>query len=217
VNGTTTMKTLLATLTAATLLAASLPAFAATVVDTGTPNGSPVGALAFDSIDWAAAQVTFTQASQVDAIQGHVLGGAAGETFDVTLFADDAAQGPGTALYTATATFGSDGWNGVAGLSGWTVAAGSYWVGFEIQGDDTLGSSSVTGALLDLGAPDPLAQTATTNDGGWSYQDNGTPALSLGVRVDASAVSAVPWPSSASLMLAGLVLLSALRFGRRLR
>jgi hypothetical protein len=71
--------------------------------------------------------------------------------------------------------------------------------------------------LLDLGAPNPLAHTATTNDGGWSYQDNGTPALSLGVRVDASAVSAVPWPSSASLMLAGLLLLSALCFARRPR
>jgi hypothetical protein len=214
VNGPAIM---IKTLVTVALLAASLPAFAAPVVDTGAPDGSAVGALAFDPIDWAAAQVTFAQASQVDAIQGHVLGGAAGETFDVTLFAADAVQGPGTPLYTATATFGSDGWNGVSGLAGWTVAAGSYWVGFEIQGDDTLGSSSVTGALLDLGAPNPLARTATTNDGGWSYQDSGTPALSLGLRLDASAVSAVPWPSSASLMLAGLVLLSALRFGRRVR
>ena len=201
-------------LATAALLAASLPALAATVVDTGTPNGSALGALAFDSIDWAAAQVTFTQAAQVDAIQGHVLGGSAGETFDVTLFSDGAGV-PGDAMYNATATFDADGWNGLSNLSGWTVAAGTYWVGFEIQGDDTLGSgSSDLGGLLDTGAPDPLAVTATTNDG-WHYQGSG--AQSFGLRVDADSVSSVPWPSSASLMLAGLLLLSALRFARRAR
>ena len=208
------IKSLLASLSVAALLAATTAAQATLVADTGTPNGSAVGALAFDSIDWVAAQVTFAQASSVGGIQGHVLGGAAGETFDVSLFANDAVQGPGTLLYTTTATFGVDGWNGVSGLSGWTVAAGSYWIGLEIQGDDTLGSSSVTGALLDQGAPNPLAMTATTNDGGWSYQ--ATPA-SFGLRVDVSAVSALPWPSSASLMLAGVALLSALGLVRRAR
>jgi hypothetical protein len=204
------IKSLFTSLTAAALLAAALPAFATTVVDTGTPDGSAVGALAFDTQDWAAAQVTFTQASQIDAIQAHVLGGSAGDTFDITLFSDNGDL-PGDVLYNATATFDADGWNGLSSLSGWTVAAGTYWVGFEIQGDDSLGSSSVTGALLDLGAPDPLAVTATTNDG-WHYQDSG--ALSFGLQVNASTV---PWPSSASLMLAALGLLSALRFGRRAR
>ena len=201
------------TLLTALLATASL-AHAATVVDTGTPNGAAVGALAFDAVDWTAAQVSFAQASNVNAIQGHILGGAAGETFDVSLFASDAAHGPGTLLYTATATFGSDGWNGVSDLRGWTVAAGSYWVEFEIQGDDTLGASSVTGALLDLGAPKPVALTASTGDGGFSYQDD---ALSIGLRLDASAVSAVPEASSAWQVTAGMLLLTSLGVVRRRR
>ena len=199
-------------LTTAALVVASQFTHAATIVDTGTPNGSAVGALAFDSIDWTAAQVSFAQAANVDAIQGHILGGSAGETFDISLFADDAAQGPGTLMYTTTATFGSDGWNGASGLSGWTVAAGSYWIEFEIQGADTLGSSSVTGALLDLGAPDPVAATASTNDGGFSYAGD---ALSIGLRVDA--VSSVPEPAAALQVLAGALLLSSAGLLRRRR
>ena len=208
------IKSLLASLSAAALLALALPAHAAIVVDTGAPNGQPVGALAFDSFDWVAAQVTFANASNVDAIQGHILGGATGETFDISLFANDGGTGPGSLLYTTTATFGTDGWNGASGLSGWNVAAGSYWVEFEIQGADTLGSSSVTGALLDVGAPNPLANTVSTSDAGFSYDAS---PLSFGLRVDADAVSAVPWPSSASLMLAGLACLSGLSLVRRAR
>ena len=204
----------LTTLGATALLAAAPLAHAARVVDTGTPDGSAVGALAFDSIDWTAAEVSFATDSNVNAIQGHILGGAAGETFDISLFADDAAQGPGTLLYTATATYGASGWNGVSGLGGWTVGAGSYWIEFEIQGTDTLGSSSVTGALLDLGAPNPLALTASTSDGGFSY---GSGALSLGLRVDATAVSAVPESAAAWQLMAGTLLVSTLSAVRRRR
>ena len=189
-------------LTTAALLAATSLAQAASVVDTGTPNGSAVGAVAFDSIDWTAAQVSFVQAASIGAIQGHILGGATGETFDISLFANDAAQGPGSLLCTTTATFGSDGWNGASGLSGWTVSAGSYWVEFEIQNADTLGSSSITGALMDLGAPNPVTLTASTSTGGFSYTDD---ALSIGLRVDT--IPQVPEPAPLLQMLAGAMLL----------
>jgi hypothetical protein len=200
-------KTLLVSFSAAALLALAPPARAAMAVDTGTPSGNAIGALAFDAFDWVAGRVDFAHAAQIDAIQGHILGGTAGETFDVSLFAADGGAGLGTLLYSATATYGADGWNGVSGLQGWDVAAGSYWIEFEIQGADTLGSSSVTGALLDTGAPHPLATTAFTSDAGFSHA--GSP-LSFGLRV-----STVPWPSPASLMLAGLALLSTLRLARR--
>ena len=203
------IKPLLASVSAAALFALAPLAQAATIVDTGTPDGHAVGALAFDAFDWVAGQVTFTQASRISAIQGHVLGGAAGETFDISLFSSDGGAGPGSLLYTTTATFGADGWNGVSGLGGWDVAAGSYWIEFEIQGDDSLGSSSITGALLDTGAPHPLATTAFTGDGGFSYSDE---PLSFGLRV-----STVPWPSPALLMLAGVALLSTLGRARRSR
>lgn len=204
----------LTTLGATALLAGATLAHAATVVDTGTPGGSAVGALAFDTVDWTAAQVSFATASRVDAIQGHLLGGAAGETFDISLFAADAAQGPGSLLYTTTATYGVDGWNGVSGLGGWTVGAGSYWIEFEIQGGDTLGASSVTGALLDLGAPDPLALTASTSDGGFSYESG---AQSIGLRVEATALSPVPEAAPAWQVVAGTLLLSSLGVVRRRR
>jgi hypothetical protein len=204
----------LTTLCAAALLASAPLARAATVVDTGTPDGSAVGALALDAVDWTAAQVSFAQASTIDAIQGHILGGAAGETFDVSLFAADAGPRPGTLLYTATAIYGAAGWNGVSGLGGWTVGPGSYWIEFEIQGGDTLGSGSATGALLDLGAPAPLALTASTSDGGFSYDAD---TLSLGLRVEATAVSAVPDLAPAWQVAAGTLLLTSLGVVRRRR
>ena len=192
---------------AAALLALAPLAQATVVVDTGTPNGSAVGALAFDSVDWVSAQVTFAQAARISAIEGHVLGGAAGETFDISLFSSDGGTGPGSLLFTTTATFGADGWNGASGLGGWNVAAGKYWIEFEIQGDDTLGSSSVTGALFDTGVQNAMPVTAFTDNAGFSYADA---PLSFGLRV-----STVPWPASGPLMLAGLALLSTLARARR--
>ena len=201
------IKPFLAAVAASVLLA--LPAHAATIVDTGTPDGQAVGALAFDGVDWVAGQVSFAQAASIGAIRGHILGGSAGETFDVLLFSSDGGTGPGSLLYTGTATFGADGWNGLSGLHGWTVAAGSYWIEFEIQGADTLGAGSATGALFDLNAPNPLATTVYTDTGGFGYQ---AAPLSFGLQV-----STVPWPAPASLMLAGLALLASLGLARRAR
>ena len=199
------IKQLLAGLSAAALFA--LPAHAASAVDTGSPDGQAAGALAFDAVDWVAGQVSFAQAATIGAIRGHILGGTAGETFDVSLFSSDGGTGPGSLLYTATATFGADGWNGLSRLQGWNVAAGRYWIEFEIQGTDTLGSGSLTGALFDLNVPRPLANTVYTDTGGSSYQQA---PLSFGLQV-----STVPWPSSASLLLAGLAMLSVLGVARR--
>lgn len=196
------IKQLLAAFSFAVLSA--LPAHAATAVDTGTPDGQAVGGLAFDGVDWVAGQVSFAQAATISAIQGHILGGNAGETFDVSLFANDGGTGPGTLLYTGTATYGAAGWNGLSGLHGWSVAAGTYWIEFEVQGDDSLG-----GGVFDLNAPNPLKDTVFTDTGGFFYQQA---PLSFGLQV-----STVPWPASASLMLSGLVLLSALGLARRAR
>jgi hypothetical protein len=197
----------------ATALAFCGAAGATAVVDTGAPDGAAVGSYAFDASDWYAAQVSFAGASRIDGVLGHVLGGTAGETFTVSLYADDASHLPGTPLYTASAVFAADGWNGLGGLSGWNVAAGDYWVGLEILGTDTLGSGSVTGALLDQGAPSPLAHWAWDATGGFGYDDLG--ATSIGLRVDATALSAVPWPASGTLMLAGLAWLAGMAAARR--
>ena len=113
---------------------------------------------------------------------------------------------PGALRYATTATYGVDGWNGASGLTGWRVGPGTYWIAFEVGSDDTLGSSSITGALLDVGAPNPLARTAF--DAGGSYVATSRP-LSFGVQLDALVV---PEPSSMALVFLGLgVIVAALR------
>lgn len=198
------------TLAAAALLLGSAPAHAELSVDTGTPNGNAVGAFAFDSNDSYAGQITFAGDTTLRAISTHVLDGAAGETFTIALYNDSATHLPGTALYVATATLDSSGWNGVSGLTGWNVLAGSYWIGLEIGPMDTLGAASATGALLDRGVANPVLRTAF--NAGSGYQ--AATGLDFGLRV--SSVPAVPEPSETLLMLAGLVaLVSVVR--RRLK
>ena len=193
---------------AAVLLAGTAPARAALSVDTGTPNGNAATAFAFDSNDSYAGQITFAADATIQDISTHVLNGAAGETFTIALYDDNAAHLPGTALYLATATVdgtvNANGWNGVSGLAGWNVLAGSYWVGLEIGSMDTLGTASSTGALLDRGVANPLVKTAFNSGSGYQTATG----LDFGLRV--SSVSAVPEPSETLLMLAGLVALAPL-------
>ena len=195
------------TLASIALALALVPAaHAAATIDTGTPTGGAVGGLAFDGSDWIAAKVTFDQATVIGGVSGFVLGGTDGDTFDISLYADGAK--PGWQLFTTTATFGADGWNGASGLA-WTVAPGSYWIEFEVNGNDTLGSTPTsTGALLDTGVAHPV-QTATTPDWGFSYDVS---ASSIGLQV-----SVVPEPTGALQVLAGMLLLSTLSFARRRR
>ncbi len=199
-------KLLLSSFAAAAALASAPSAQAALVVDTGTPNGSPVGSLVFDGSDWVAARVDFANAATIAAIAGHVLGGSAGETFDISLY--DGGSAPGAQLFTTTATYGADGWNGASGLA-WTVAPGSYWIEFEVNGNDTLGSTpTATGALFDTGVAHPV-QTASTPDWGFTYDAS---AQSIGLQV-----SVVPEPAGAPQVLAGMLLLSTLSLARRRR
>ena len=187
------------------LLAAAGPAGAALVVDTGAPGGMPVGALTLDATDFHAGQVAFGQDVSLRSILAHVLGGSAGETFSLALYDDSATHLPGNALYRATASFGADGWNGVSGLAGWTAAAGTYWIGIELGAADTL-----SGALLDVGAPHPLARTAFDDGSGWRASAG---PLSFGLQVDAQGV---PEPNSLLLLLAALGGMSLLTLrGRR--
>jgi hypothetical protein len=198
-------KTLLTSLAAAAFALAP-SAHAALVVDTGTPNGSAVGSLVFDGSDWVAAQVNFANAATIDAIAAHILGGTAGETFDISLYEGGAT--PGAQVATTTATFGIDGWNGASGLD-WTVAPGSYWIEFEVNWNDTLGTTSTaTGALFDTGVAHPV-QTATTPDWGFTYDAS---AQSIGLQV-----SVVPEPTGALQLLGGMLLLSTLGLARRRR
>ncbi len=189
-------KTLLSTLATAAALGLAPAAHAKVVVDTGSPTGAGFP-LAFDSTDSVAAKVSFANATTVDSIYGHMLGVTAGDTFDISLYADNSGvpDSRSWSMYTFTATYGADGWNGASGL-GWTVAPGTYWIQFEMNWDDSEDS-----VLFDGGVPHPVT-TMTTADNGIDY----SAAPSIGLQV-----STVPEPAPVWAMLAGVAMLAPLR------
>ena len=201
------MNRVLRTFVAALVIVGAAPA-AALTVDTGAPNGNAIGAYLFDATDAYAGQVRFTGAASIRRIFAHVLGGQAGDTFSIVLYDDQPSHVPGNALYTSSATFVADGWNGASSLIGWNVAAGLYWIAFEVGFADTLGA----GALLDRGAPNPLPLTAF--DPGIGRYQVTTPPLTFGLQLDA-VVAAVPEPGTTALIFAGAGALLALVRRRR--
>ncbi|MBI3349775.1 MAG: VPLPA-CTERM sorting domain-containing protein [Burkholderiales bacterium] len=184
------------TLLALALLAAS--AQAAVIVDTGTPNGGATGALVLDANDSYAGRIHFGAADDITGIAAHLLGGTAGESFTLALYSNSAANKPDGLLYSTSVSYSANGWNGFSG-GHWHVAAGDYWVAVEVGADDTLGSASATGALLNLGAPHPLGMTAFNTGSGYGVT---TTPLSFGLQV-----TSVPEPASGLLLLAGLAAL----------
>jgi hypothetical protein len=193
-------------LAVALMAMASISAHATTVVDTGTPNGIAVGAYALDASNFVAGQVSFAQGVEINAIRTHVLGGSVGDTFSLRVYTDGATHLPGSLLYVAQATLGAEGWNGLTGLSGWALTAGTYWVGVEVRALD-----NVSTGLLDRGAPLPLQRSAF--DDGSGYVATAAP-ISFGLRIDAT-VAAVPEPAEWMFMVVGLLGLLALARARR--
>ena len=103
---------------------------AALVVDTGAPDslGFP---LQLDANDKYAGQVSFSQDLTINSIQTYLNANEAveGDTFTISLY-QNASNGVGGLINTATATYAADGWNGI-NLLNWNVTAGTYWVGIE--------------------------------------------------------------------------------------
>lgn len=175
---------------AATLLMAGA-AHAATLVDTGTPNGS-LPALAVDAIDWVAVQFDLATATRIDSVAAYLVGGSSGEHFALSLY-QDAPGLPGDLLASQTLSFGADGWNAASGL-GWQLAAGRYWLGVEgIDGN----FSAPAGGLLEPGS---TAFADGSHNG--SYQ--ALAGLQFGLQIQGAVAAAVPEPSSTALLLAGL-------------
>ena len=193
----------------AALLAANAQAATTTVFDTGTPSGGVIGALSIDATDWAAESFTLSSKTTIDSILTYVKSTAADEGLSYTValygsrsqggslvpainwFADSQGQ---LQQFTATYT-GSGGWIGQTGLN-WTLDAGTYFVAIETDGN------GVQGLLLPTGVTQ-LPSSLAFYSGGSGYDAD--PAVStdaFGLRV--SAITAVPEPASAALMLLGL-------------
>ena len=176
-------------------------AFAATQdINTGTPvGGNGHFPYAFDSNDFYAGQVTFSQSTEINSILTYLEGGTAGETFTVSLYNNSSSSLLGNQLYSTKATYSTDGWNGLSNLTGWNVNAATYWVAFEILGGDDLGAGTDTGALLTSGAPSPLSKTAFNSGSGYGLSSK---PMSFGLQV--TTPTPVPLPPTFTLMLASL-------------
>jgi hypothetical protein len=183
--------------------AASAPANAALIVDTGRPvNGG-------DAVDWnlnstqsLAARFTLTQATRLTDLMGWSFAYSTPGTFTVALRADG--ETPGETLFSDTATAQLRlAFYGVHGES-WMVGPGSYWLAFEVRPGDTF-----YGYMPNL-PPSPLGPEAYTDSGTYYRYDD----LDLGVRISGD-VLAVPEPAAWTLTLLGFAALGATLRRRR--
>ena len=171
----------------AAALALAHGAQAATLIDTGTPNGSQF-ALSVDSSDFIAAQFTATGAWQVDGVAAVLTGAQEGDHLAFTLYVDNAGQ-VGEAIAGTTFAVGADGRTAATGL-GWSLSSGSrYWVG--IEGVDAVLAATAGGTTM----PGLTAFSSTGDSRGYAVYP-----LQFGLQV----TGAVPEPASLLLLLGGL-------------
>lgn len=181
------MKTFLIGASAAISLLTATPAFATIVVDTGTPTGT-TNFLMGAGQD-VAGLFTLTDKTFVDTVEGFINSTAVG-TITVTIYGNGALPDSSNILFSqsfaSTVTPVEGAWQGVS-VQGWTLEAGTYWVGF---------SSPLANGMRN-GAPNPLAAYAFTNNGTW-FQN----PLGVGVRVGGG-VPLLPEPGSWAMMITG--------------
>jgi hypothetical protein len=168
-------------------LALAQGALAATLVDTGTPNGSKF-ALSVDSSDFIAAQFTATNTWAVDGVSAFLTGAQDGDHAAFTLYEDNSGR-VGDAIASTTFAMGADGWNGTTGL-GWALTAGRvYWLG--VEGVDAALAATAGGNTM----PGLTAFSSTGFSSGYSAYP-----LQFGLQI----TGAVPEPATTLLLLAGI-------------
>lgn len=202
------MKWLLSILPA--VLAVTIHAQAATLVDTGSPEETEGGTIAVCGFSVqgckqsVGVQVTFAQAVRVESIEAWFWTGSPGE---LTLSVYSDANGlPGgalesTAVRSLDASTGLGGWLGATGLS-WELGSGSYWVVYEV-----LPGQSFYGGLP---YPAPMQLPSAVNNPYWGQWTPHPGGAGGALRMYGSVTTAVPEPGSALMLLVGLCVVGGL-------
>jgi len=179
------------------------------IVDTG-PGGTTgsmwslfgAGAVSDPFGQSLAAEFTMVSADTISSVEGWMNFTAADTDGTIAIYSDGG-DIPGTELFSAT-FFGTGvsqpSWVGASGLS-WSLAAGTYWVAFEVRAGQTLDTS------MPSPSSSPLlneAFTSSTTDT-WFGSDN----EDIGVRINASVV-----PEPAALSLVGISLVGLFGYRR---
>jgi hypothetical protein len=189
------------TLALAAALALAGTAQAATLLDTGTPDGSGFAGTV-DSSNFLALQFKATDAWRVDGIAAYLSGGQPGEHFALSLYQDTSSHLPGDLIASTSVSFNADGWNGAAAL-GWQLTSGnSYWLGVE----------GLAGSFI---APvGGLTMPGLTAFADGSHQ--GAYQAYAGIQFGVQLTGAVPEPAALGLLLLGLLgVAAATRHQRR--
>jgi hypothetical protein len=190
------------------MLLSMSPASAALIVDTGAPNTS--GGLRVYADQWVAGQFTTMSDYNINSVEGW-FGSQDGGSAHATIYADNGTGLPfGAALHTQQFTLdapqvGTSAWDGAYGLN-WALAAGTYWLAFEVLAGDTAEN------YMPNGAPSPLALIGIDiSPAGDGYTVSST-FYTPGFRIDATP-SAVPVP--AAVWLFGTGILGLIGYGKR--
>ena len=198
------MKNTIATLSLLLAIGATANvAHAGYVLDTGVPDGAGFPLL-LDSNDYVAAEFSLGAGQTITGINSYLnagFSGASGDTYTIAIYSNQAGNLPGSQLWSGQATYQQDGWNGLNNLSVNGLAAGNYWVAFEV------GFSDYTSGLLlptNAGAGSTPALAYAFSPDGRSYQ--AMHGISFGVQV-----SSVPVPPAALLFGSGMLGLVGIR------
>ena len=181
----------------AALSLAPLSAQAAFVLDTGSPSATGLPAV-LDGGDFYAAEFSLGAGQTITSLQAYMAPGAsdAGANFTVTVYDEDLlGNRRPTAEFSQQATFNGTGWNGLTDLSLSGLAAGKYWVAFEVGPDDFNNFGLSLAALGSAGSAAALAYAVENTD---TY-------TSIGAAPFAAQVNAVPLPAALLLFGSGLL------------
>jgi|GEM_PF-848486 hypothetical protein len=195
----------------ALLLCQQVQADTVNTISTGTPTNTE--SLLLNSGQWLAGEFTLSQFETINTLEGYIVSNGdttqIGNTFTISVYDNSPSGAPWLASeeYFGQAVFNGDGWNGLTGITGLQLSAGTYWVAFEVGSN---GDSDSLQAYMPVTTPNPLAAYA------W-YDGVSTSGYNLvsgsGYDVGVQVAGTVPLPSSLLLFATGIF--GFARFGKR--